>query len=245
MVFDIDFTDKRVQMWTAVQVSVLVLLGLVLAWIFESMGGLTSLFNWHPLVMTIAFGSMVYGVSSFRMLDLARADRKRHHWVANGLALLMMLAGIVIVYIFHNQIKAPHFYSPHSWLASATFVLVALQFLVGFLAFLCPPNWILDHRVCIKKYHIFSGIIAIAMFIATCVTGVMEKSTFIGDKTAVLPNIIVLAFILVGVVLTYAMRYAPNPYQLIGGDRAPRNNVAHAHEYQYNAGAFQNNTPNM
>lgn len=188
----------------------LVLLGV---WVFVHLGGVgregALLFNWHPLLMALAFlGAMTQGLLAFsaggrtpQAAGYDRAQRKWLHWVINGSATCLALAGFYAAFRFHAQQGIPHVYSVHATLGVAVLALLCLQFALGFAAFLAstlglPDLFSSSTKRALVPVHAFLGLGAYGGGLAALLTGLMDKQALInfvqqGDKFAAasaLPN---------------------------------------------------------
>lgn len=128
-----------------------VLLALLMcAWVFFSLGGVrlrprqaespdsnstSELFNWHPLLQTLAFPlCMAEALLAYRAplapLPAQRPLRKAYHAALHTLAILAATLGTAAAILSHTlkrPSKVPNFYSVHSVLGLATLVLLAAQ----------------------------------------------------------------------------------------------------------------------
>ena len=190
-------------------------------WVFGHLGGLGAqggpLFNWHPLLMGIAFlGAMTQGVVAFGAgrrpgaggapgAGYDRARRKRVHWVLNGAATALALAGAYAAYRFHAEQGIPHVYSVHATLGVAVLALVCAQLGLGFAAFLAASFGLPDvfspaAKRAMVPVHAVLGLAAYGGGLAAFLTGLMDKQAILnfvqgGDKFAApsaLPNWIAL-----------------------------------------------------
>eukprot|EP00116_Pleurobrachia_bachei_P010765 sb/3471027/ len=118
----------------AFEVSALLTLALVIYWIEQYAGGMKweyknkSKFNYHPLLMIIAFVIVMgHSVITFRILPLAHRTKKYIHGTLNLVAAIFATVGLVAVIQFHNEFNIPNFYSLHSWLGLVTLGILYLQ----------------------------------------------------------------------------------------------------------------------
>ena len=152
------------------------LLAVVAVWVF-ALGGVGwapahadgeandtgPIFNWHPLLMTLAFPVlMAEAVLAYQapLLPLReRPARKLWHFGLHTAAVLCMVAGITAAWKSHTlkrPVPIPNLYSPHSWLGCGVLALVLLQYCLGFAAFLFP-RFSPDRRAALAPLHGFLG----------------------------------------------------------------------------------------
>jgi cytochrome b-561 len=174
---------------------VLILLG---TWI-SHLGGLCYwgetetklIFNWHPLMMILAFCFMTVSSLCFRYQLLPnRRFAKLCHAVAWTVALVCMSVGLVAVFRSHNDKTSDGYianlYSLHSWVGLAVLTLYLMQFVAGLCTF-----GLSDQRIGILSFsdsfkakmlqvhHFFGPIIYVSMLL-TILLGIQEKEGFIG-----------------------------------------------------------------
>jgi len=145
-------------------------------------------FNWHPLLMILAFCFMTVASLSFRYrhFRLSRGTSKLLHGVGWAIGVGCMAVGLVAVFFSHND-RASGFianmYSLHSWVGMTVLVMYSVQFLVGVGAFALP------HRVLgisgaskakILQVHKFFGPILYLSMMLTILLGIQEKEGFVG-----------------------------------------------------------------
>jgi len=113
---------------------------MMLAWISRlgwfkpeqsSDGGDAVSFNWHPLLMTLAFPVlMTEGMMAYKLEHdhgVSHGTSKRVHGSLQGASLLFAAIGVALVFANHQQKGIPHLYSAHSWLGIATLTLLVVQ----------------------------------------------------------------------------------------------------------------------
>ncbi|KAF8070981.1 nitric oxide synthase [Scenedesmus sp. PABB004] len=142
------------------------------------------LFNWHPLLMLLAYGVlMMEAALAFRAPLSAGAPRplrKQVHWALHSAALLAALLGFLAAWKSHTlkTPPIPNFYSPHSWLGGAALALLLGQYAVGFVSYLAPTI-ALERRVALGPLHRFWGLAAWGAGMAAAMVGLQEKATFL------------------------------------------------------------------
>eukprot|EP00667_Euglena_gracilis_P018246 EG_transcript_19366 len=185
---------------TAKRVASIAFVLLLLYWIFEFLKGFqwekgldgeqVVSFNWHALLMTLAFVLVMNeGVFAFRLQNGEKVGptsphrhaRKLFHMGLNFLAVATGTAGITIIFVNHAQHGYAHLHSAHSWFGVATASLVLLQFLAGFYFF-----WFTTEHHQLKQrflpHHRLAGKLILFLSLSTIALGLFEKQTFIGTK---------------------------------------------------------------
>lgn len=90
------------------------------------------------------------------------------HAALNDIAILAAIAGLVVIEYNKFDHNGTHFESPHAILGLVTYILVALQALVGFLQFFAPSLFGgVDNAKALYKYHRVSGYVILLMMLAT------------------------------------------------------------------------------
>mmetsp|Transcript_446 Transcript_446/g.904 ORF Transcript_446/g.904 Transcript_446/m.904 type:complete len:290 (-) Transcript_446:378-1247(-) len=185
--------------WLAYIARGLMLLILILVghWVQAYLGGVASgpeptaqgndtgkLFNWHPILMTMAFAVfMAEAVLTYQaplISSLSRESRKRVHWVMHSAAALCILFGLIAVFKSHS-LKLPvpmaDLYSPHSLLGLTVVIMAVAQAVVGVVAYLYPKIS-LSQRLALGPVHHYFGMAIWVMGLAAMATGLQEKVTF-------------------------------------------------------------------
>lgn len=157
---------------------------LLTIWIFGYLGGLSlspvvhdpadpstndtsALFNWHPLLMMLAFvgcmteAIMVYSTApsslGYHIPETNRPLKKLVHGVLQCAALLLSVLGIVAAIMSHTlkePTPMPNFYSTHSALGVLTLVMMVGQGVLGMMAYVAP-QWSLHARQAFSPMHRF------------------------------------------------------------------------------------------
>ena len=92
----------------------------------------------------------------------------RIHSISNGIGLLALIAGLVI--IEYNKIShgGTHFVSPHAILGLITYIFFVIQALVGFLQYYTPQVFGGEFNAKkLYKYHRVSGYVLLVLSLAT------------------------------------------------------------------------------
>ncbi|CAA6673114.1 unnamed protein product [Spirodela intermedia] len=129
---------------------------MVIAWVVRFRGGMALfsdnkdlIFNVHPVLMVIGF-ILVYGE------ELQEGGAP----LCSVPCALLGVVGVWAAIKFHNEKGIDNFYSLHSWLGLASLISFSIQGL--------PPS-----MACVLGVYIY------ALGIATAVTGILEKATFL------------------------------------------------------------------
>lgn len=147
---------------------------LVVAWVAGHLGGValrpentseegandtSKLFNWHPILMTLAFVVfMSEAVMAYRAPlseHISRPKRKLTHVCLHTLAALAAVLGVTAVWKSHS-LKLPsamaNLYSPHSYMGLTALALGMAQYVLGMSAYLYP-KWSLADRMALAPLH--------------------------------------------------------------------------------------------
>jgi len=228
-------------------VSVLVVT-LVGVWVGKDLGGVAlapvpkeggtndtnQLFNWHPVLMTLAFAvfmsEALLAYASPLLSSWSRPARKRVHYLCHGAAGVCAAFGLVAVFQSHN-LKLPtpmaNLYSAHSYLGLMAVCLFAAQFGFGLVAYLYP-QLSLQYRQALGPVHRFGGMAVWGLGLAAMATGFVEKTTFLqmgmkigGDalysEIMRIPAVVLLLLGVLAVVVLYHQVPTASAPQLLGG----------------------------
>lgn len=164
---------------------------LVISWI-EKLGGLSwqkgnskLVFNWHPLLMILAFCFMTVASLAFRApyKSSSRWTVKLVHGSAWLVAAICATIALIAVFKSHNDPVSgfiANLYSLHSWIGMAVIGLFVLQFLTGFFTF----GYKLERITPAMKaktlvIHSFVGPFIYIATAATILLGIQEKEGFV------------------------------------------------------------------
>lgn len=189
---------------------------LVLVWTSHYNGGYAwrsdppKQFNWHPLLMTVG---MIYlfanSIMIYRALRTMRKQKlKLVHAGIHSVVIICIIIAQVAVFDFHFAMKIPNLYTLHSWIGLITVIIYFAQWALSLVVFLYP-GVPLSIRATIMPWHVFLGLFAFILAIATAVSGLLEKAIFkiqnYGELPgeAILMNIIGLFFVLFAVLVVY------------------------------------------
>jgi magnesium-transporting ATPase (P-type) len=160
-----------------------------------------QVFNWHPVLMVIAFAFITVATLSFRtniiigtlvrrhsdplqQLDLHNLQ-KRIHGMAWLIAALCASFGLVAVFKSHNDPVSGYlsnWYSLHSWTGMMVILMYVIQFGMGFLAFWKPIAYFTTptaRKQKILQFHKTVGPILYCTITLTILLGIQEKEKFV------------------------------------------------------------------
>lgn len=186
------YQAQRISLLLA-HVLAIVLLILTGQWVSQ-LGGLSwekgqakLIFNWHPLLMILAFCFMTISSLSFRYrhFHLSRSTSKLLHGVGWAIGAGCMAVGLVAVFFSHNDRISgfiANMYSLHSWVGMTVLSMYVMQFLVGVSAFVLPDAFGISEvsKAKIVQVHSFFGPILYLSVMLTILLGIQEKEGFVG-----------------------------------------------------------------
>ncbi|XVF43460.1 hypothetical protein PTKIN_Ptkin02bG0041600 [Pterospermum kingtungense] len=190
---------------------------LMLVWLLHYRGGIEydsydgyRVFNVHPFLMFCGFiflsgeAMMVY-----KTVKAGHYVQKVVHMILQLGAFVLGVVGICAVFRFHDMANIEDVYSLHSWIGIATITLFALQWLVGLVTYMFhQPEW---RKITLLPWHICGGRTLLYMSIATALTGLMEKATFMNlrhNHEARLLNFLGLSILLFGIFVDLSVALA-------------------------------------
>ncbi|XP_071988163.1 transmembrane reductase CYB561D2-like [Engystomops pustulosus] len=124
----------------------------------------TTLFSWHPFLMSLAFSFfmteavLVLSPDSSLLRSFSRTVRVWAHWVLQVLAAVCAILGLTIIYYNKVLHERPHFSTWHGLLGALTVTWALIQN-AGGVTLLYPKltqRWTLSTR---KLYHATSGLL--------------------------------------------------------------------------------------
>lgn len=138
----------------------------------------SSLFSWHPFLMTLAFSFfmteaiLLFNPYSSPIKKLKHKTKGRLHWILQGLCVCCAAAGLAAIFYNKSLNDKPHFTSWHGLIGVLTVSGVGLQSLGG-LPLLYPKlakGWSLAK---LKRYHAASGLLtyllgSLSLFLGLC-----------------------------------------------------------------------------
>ncbi|KAK1268834.1 putative transmembrane ascorbate ferrireductase 2 [Acorus gramineus] len=159
---------------------------LLLYWTLHFRGGLSLvsdnkdlIFNVHPVLMVIGF-VLLNGEAmlAYKTISGTKNFKKAMHLAIQFVAFTLGLIGFWAALKFHNDKGIDNFYSLHSWLGLGCLFLFGIQWGTGFSTFWYPGGS-RNSRASLLPWHVFIGVYIYALAIATAVTGILEKATFL------------------------------------------------------------------
>jgi cytochrome b-561 len=179
----------------------LLAIGVVSYWVHQ-LGGLSVkqtgeaklVFNWHPLLMIVAFFFMTVASLSFRHERLIRDrnTRKLIHGSAWFAAALCGLFALLAVFKSHNDNVSgliANMYSLHSWIGAIVIASFIAQFLFGFVALGVGGSTLSTYtsvslspsvKASVLRIHSFVGPAVYLTTASTILLGIQEKEGFVG-----------------------------------------------------------------
>ncbi|XP_043078912.1 transmembrane reductase CYB561D2 [Puntigrus tetrazona] len=125
----------------------------------------SSLFSWHPFLMTLAFSFfmteavLLFNPYSSPVKKLKHKAKGRLHWLLQGSCVCCAVAGLAAVFYNKHLGGKPHFSTWHGALGALTVAAAGLQALGG-LPLLHPKLARGRSRAELKRYHAASGLLA-------------------------------------------------------------------------------------
>lgn len=124
----------------------------------------SSLFSWHPFLMTLAFSFfmteaiLLFSPHGSPLRKFAHKTKGRIHWVLQCLCVTCAVAGFVVIVYNKDLNGKPHMTSWHGLLGLITVCLVGLQSLaaVPLIYHSLAKGWSLAK---LKRYHAASGLV--------------------------------------------------------------------------------------
>lgn len=136
----------------------------------------SSLFSWHPTLMAIAMGVLmfeaitVFSPSSSLIASWQRSTKANIHGFMMTASLFSAIAGFIIIYYNKEINNKDHFTSWHGTMGLATVVWVCVQCVGGALL---KYNWLISsfkiRLADMKLYHATSGLCAFTLVSVTLV----------------------------------------------------------------------------
>jgi len=186
---------------TAVAISLLSLV-LIIVWLNSADGGgigerdssgvTAGYFNWHPLMMAVAFlGLMTPATSAFEVFSLCspRAVNKNAHGVLQTLAVVSIAAGYAVIWDCHSVLSDTGLAnSMHSVVGYLTMAMVGTTYLMGFVLYVL--KWGGSLRGSLKPLHKRMGLVSWMLGFVALLMGLTEKANGSEGSTLVLTQVI-------------------------------------------------------
>lgn len=134
----------------------------------------SSLFSWHPTLMTFAFvtlmfeGLLVFNRESSLLLAAARQTKVQVHWILQATAITCAILGFLVIFYNKYLYDKPHFTTWHGLFGVITVSYIVLQSIGGsFVKYQWLRSFINIKLADLKLYHATSGLIAFTLVTAT------------------------------------------------------------------------------
>ncbi|KAK4548896.1 hypothetical protein LTR36_008669 [Oleoguttula mirabilis] len=128
------------------------------------------LFSAHPLLNSAAVLFFVQGLLILQPTHTAKQKKQGtySHAALNSTAALLAIAGLIIIEYNKISHKGAHFQSAHAILGLITYILVALQAVVGVTQYFLPGLYGgVDNAKALYKYHRAGGYLTLLVMLAT------------------------------------------------------------------------------
>lgn len=121
----------------------------------------------------------ILGILVYRSLsNLPYSRQKLVHFSVQSSAIAISWLGFVAAYVSHERGNIPHFYSLHSWLGLVALIGVSISLVTSYLTFMWPKASGIYRRLALP-FHVFGGIVNIALSASICGIGITEKAIFV------------------------------------------------------------------
>ena len=143
-------------------------------------------FNWHPLLMILAFVPlMAQSVLSYRLYSrvvlakIGQKGLKYLHMALHCVEGLLIAIALAAVFSYHQHQHYAHLASLHSWLGMMTVLAFVALFAMGVLFYMTPKTVVSDRlRRQSVHYHRLCGMALFAGACGTIFTGITEALQF-------------------------------------------------------------------
>ncbi|CAI0553041.1 unnamed protein product [Linum tenue] len=191
---------------------------LMLIWLLHYRGGIeydsdnpARVFNVHPFLMFCGFIFLVgQAMMAYKSVPAAKEAQKAVHMVLHLIGIVLGIVGIAAVFRFHDMIGAEDMFSLHSWIGLTTFIMLGLQWLLGFFTYMFPkPS--LGTRSRMMPWHVSFGRALLYMAVAAALTGLMQRETLLnlrGHAESRLINFTGLCILLFGIFVDLSVALA-------------------------------------
>jgi cytochrome b-561 len=140
----------------------------------------STLFNWHPVCMVIAFtlcstqAVFVYRYNFFHRY-MGKLGLKTLHLAWHTIAMAFMIFGLYATIEWHHLENQAELYSLHSWLGISTVTLYSAQYFAGFWHFFFPGSR-METRRNYYPMHVVVGIFTYFTANFTIETGIAQQN---------------------------------------------------------------------
>eukprot|EP01084_Bolivina_argentea_P254334 427556_1 len=180
----------------------LVTMILIFIWLLSSDGGglglrdntavTTDYFNWHPLIMSIAFLLfMTPAASIFEIFSLCSRNRnKQIHGLFQSLSIICIIIGYIIIYDCHTILSTHGLaLSMHSIAGYITIGLCIITYIMGVYLYVLKLGGQLRGEL--KPLHKRLGIMSLFMGYSTMLMGMTEKANGLNGNSLILSQVII------------------------------------------------------
>jgi len=173
----------------------------------DSSGVTAGYFNWHPLMMCVAFlGLMTPASSAFEVLSLCspRSTNKNVHSIMQSMAVVCIIAGYTVIWDCHTVLSDTGLAgSMHSIVGYITMAMVATTYLMGFFLYVLKFGGSL--RGTLKPLHKRMGYVSWMLGFVALLMGMTEKANGSSGATLVLTQVIVGLVVFTAVFVSFAI----------------------------------------
>ncbi|EMC96004.1 hypothetical protein BAUCODRAFT_34772 [Baudoinia panamericana UAMH 10762] len=175
------------------------------------------LFSAHPLLNSAAVLFFIQGILILQPTHTAKQKKQGTfvHAALNDIAALAAVAGLVVIECTKVQHHGAHFQSVHAILGLITYILVAMQALVGITQFFTPGLYgSVDNAKALYKYHRACGYLTLLVMLATVCAA--TQTTFNKNVLGMQLWAVVVASVIV--VLGVGARIKPSKFGWLAGN---------------------------
>ncbi|XP_039271588.2 transmembrane reductase CYB561D2-like isoform X1 [Styela clava] len=140
----------------------------------------SSLFSWHPTLMTIAFTTLmveailVFSPESSLLFRASRKTKVTVHWILQCSCVLCALIGFVVIFYNKYERSKSHFTSWHGIFGLITVIYIVVQASCGI--FLLYPSLVKNWKlVQLKTYHATFGLLGFTLACCTIALGLFSN----------------------------------------------------------------------
>jgi len=159
---------------------------LVFVWTLHYRGNVgfsgEDVFNFHPLLQTVAFVLIIpESILLLRFSGFKRTVAKPFHAGLHALAVVGAILGVAAAFKYKKDEGGAHFRSLHSWLGLLTMILLLSQWSFGAFLFYRAAGSL---RSNLAPFHLHMGHLIVFTSACALVTGILERTSFVGACSA-------------------------------------------------------------